>query len=642
VRVLMSSAAALAVPLLFALFLPDALGEYRPALWMLALIPVMRLGYWRGWRGATVASVLGVAAFVLVEIVVAPGEGALRDPRMAPTVLAFFAAICLGIIVLAKRFGDVIDEYRRGELLRRLEKAVQTMHLGVTVSDAEGRITYVNRADAAQHGYAVEELVGQSSSIYAPPEHRRPIGPRDLSGISSWRRERTDARKDGTLIPVELHSDIVIGVDGKPIGVVTVCEDISEMKRVAREAERMAERERSLQEQLNQAQKMQAVGRLAGGVAHDFNNILTVILAEAEIGMTDLPDAPAAGSPEGHTLKASFQEILKAGRRATGLTRQLLAFSRKQTVDPTVFDLNDLLVEMEKMLRRLVGEDVEVVIRAAASPAWVEADRGQIEQVVMNLVVNARDAMPQGGRLVLETANATLDEDYASLHPDVVPGPHVALAVSDSGTGMSEEVKAHIFEPFFTTKGEGKGTGLGLATSYGIVAQAGGHVGVESRLGAGTTMRVLLPLAGAPVSGEQARAQETARAKGSETILLVEDDEGVRETVARVLQAAGYRVLEAGDPEQALRVLAEHRAPLHLLLTDVVLPRMSGRVLAERIHALRPETRVLYVSGYTDDVMAEHRMLDRGLALLRKPFSPSVLAAKVRQVIDGPISPSGA
>jgi two-component system cell cycle sensor histidine kinase/response regulator CckA len=250
--------------------------------------------------------------------------------------------------------------------------------------------------------------------------------------------------------------------------------------------------------------------------------------------------------------------------------------------------------------------------------------------------------MPEGGRLVLETANVTLDQEYAAAHPGVPPGEYVVVAVSDSGTGMSEQVKAHIFEPFFTTKDEGKGTGLGLATSYGIVAQAGGHIGVESKLGAGTTMKVFLPLSTAPQAAARDRSKEAGHSRGNETVLVVEDDEAVRRTVGRMLQAYGYGVLEAGDPDEALRVLDAHHQPLHLLLTDVVLPRMTGKALAEQVQVLRPESKVLFVSGYTDDVMAEHQMLDRGLALLHKPFSPAVLATKVREVLDGLVSLTGA
>ena len=288
-RVVVSAGAALAVPVVCTWLFPDALGPYRPTLWLLGLIPVLRMAYWRGWRAAALAALVGLLAFLVFEIALYRGDPALRDPPLLPAVAACYAALALGITVLAHRLGQVLEHYRRGELLRRLEKAVQTMRLGVTVSDAEGRITFVNQADAAQHGYAVDELIGQPCSIYALPEHRAPAGPRDLSGVSHWRRERIHARKDGTRFPVELRSDVVMGVDGCPLGVVTVCEDVTEVKRAEREAQRLAEHERSLQEQLNQAQKMQAVGRLAGGVAHDFNNLLAVVRSCAALAQGALP-----------------------------------------------------------------------------------------------------------------------------------------------------------------------------------------------------------------------------------------------------------------------------------------------------------------------------------------------------------------
>jgi two-component system cell cycle sensor histidine kinase/response regulator CckA len=645
-RVVATSLLALAVPVACALLAPDRLGMYRPTLWLLALIPVLRMAYYRGWRGAAAAAGVGLAALVLVEFWVRPGEPALRDPRMAPTVLVFYAAIALGITVLAKRFGDVIESYRRGESLRRLETAVETMHLGVTVTDLEGRIRYVNAADAAQHGYTVEQLLGQPSSVYAPPGMRGPAGRRDLSGIASWRRERTDARRDGTLFPSLLNSDVVKGRDGTPIGVVTVCEDITERKRAEAEAERMAERERRLQAQLNQAQKLEAVGRLAGGVAHDFNNILTVMVGEAEMALETLPEPAPGGRHAPQTVRASLREIVKAGDRATALTRQLLAFSRKRATEPTVFALDELIAGVQRLLRRLVGEDIKLTVRRAAAPTWVSADRGQIEQVVMNLAVNARDAMPEGGRLVLQTRQVRLGAAEAATHDGLAAGDYAVLAVTDSGTGMTDEVKAHIFEPFFTTKGEGKGTGLGLATSFGIVAQAGGRIEVDSRVGTGTTMRVLLPLSSPPAPAPRAAPTPTPARTGGATVLLVEDDEAVRDTVARMLRASGYAVLKAGDPGEAIRLLGADAPTPQLLLTDLVLPRMDGRTLAARVRARSPETAVLYMSGYSDEVTRRHRGPHGGVPLLHKPFTPEVLAARVSEVLEAHLahaapSPSG-
>jgi two-component system cell cycle sensor histidine kinase/response regulator CckA len=641
-RVLASAGLALAAPAACALLAPDALGGYRPTLWLLALIPVLWLAHDRGRRGAAAAAVAGFTLVVLIEFVAVPGDPALRDPRMVRTVTALFLVIALGIIALAKRYGDILATYRRGEHLRRLEAAVETMQLGVTVTDLKGLIRYVNPADAAQHGYAVHELLGRRSDIYAPGGSREGAGPRDLSGITSWERERTDVRRDGTLFPTLLHSDVVMGADGAPVGVVTVCENITGRKHAEREAARAAERERSLQVQLSQAQKMDAVGRLAGGVAHDFNNVLTVILAEAEIALTGLPDQAPADEPAARSLRASFLEILRAGRRASDLTRQLLTFSRRQMTVPTVFGLNDLLGEMEEPVRRLVRDDVEVLIRGTARPDRVRADRSQIEHVVLSLAANARDAMPAGGRLVLETALATVGVDDAMLHPRLAPGTYVVLGVSDSGTGMSEEVRARIFEPFFTTKGEGKGTGLGLATAYGIVGQAGGRIEVESASGVGTTMKVFLPLTEALHAAARPAATRGAQDRGGETILLVEDDEGVRGLVLRMLRASGYAVLESADAEDALRLLEARTGPVHLLLTDVMLPRMNGRMLAERVRILRPGTKALLMSGYTDDAILRHEMIEGGLPLLHKPFTPSALFTRIREVLDSPTARSAA
>ncbi|MDP3767351.1 MAG: ATP-binding protein, partial [Dehalococcoidia bacterium] len=354
------------------------------------------------------------------------------------------------------------------------------------------------------------------------------------------------------------------------------------------------------------------MGRIASGVAHDFNNLLTVILAETDMALAELaPD---------HPLRAGLDEIRQTTQRAASLTRQLLAFSRRQVVEPEFFSLNDLVADVEKMLRRLIGEDIELSALAAPDLGPVKADRGHIEQVLVNLAVNARDAMPDGGRLVVETANVTLTEEYTATHSYAAPGEYVVLAVSDSGTGMTEEVKAHLFEPFFTTKEQGRGTGLGLATCYGIAKQHGGFISVYSELGIGTTFKVYLPRAGGVAAGP-APVGEAARG-GTETVLLVEDDPKVRNVTARMLHTLGYTVLEAGSAEQALTRLQAHRGPVHLLITDAVLPAVGGRQLAGQVQAARPGTRVLYMSGYTDDVALKHRLLERGVHFLQKPFAP--------------------
>jgi signal transduction histidine kinase len=383
-----------------------------------------------------------------------------------------------------------------------------------------------------------------------------------------------------------------------------------------------------LEAELRHAQKMDAVGRLASGVAHDFNNILTVILGRSEI-------LRGALTPE-HTLYRHADLIQKSAERASTLTQQLLALSRKQVLEPRVLDLGVGVSGLNKMLRRLIGEHIDLAVTAPAGLGRVKADPGQIQQVILNLVVNARDAMPDGGRLVVDVATVELAGALAREHPDVRPGRYVTLTVADSGVGMDEETRAHLFEPFFSTKGPGKGTGLGLATVYGIVRQSGGLITCESRKGAGTTFRVYLPQVDEPVDAVGAEAEPAAPSRGSETILLVEDDEFLRATAREMLELYGYRVVDARHPGEAL-LLAERRAEqLDLLLTDVVMPQMNGPELANRVGALRPRIKTLFMSGYADDPAFQQAGLPPGVALLRKPFSADVLAHKVREVLDTP------
>ncbi len=390
---------------------------------------------------------------------------------------------------------------------------------------------------------------------------------------------------------------------------------------------RLEEKRRQLEEQYYQAQKMEAVGRLTAGVAHDFNNLLTAINGFAELIQAQLrPDDP---------VQEMVAAVLRSGQRAAGLVRQLLAFSRKQIIQPQVLNLNTIVAELDKMLQRIIGEDIHLKT-VLASDLWpVNVDPAQLEQVIANLVVNARDAMPAGGQLTIETANVVIDDDYVESHLDTQPGNYVLLAISDTGCGMSPEVKAHIFEPFFTTKEKGRGTGLGLATVYGIVKQSGGHIWVYSEEGIGTTFKIYLPAVEEKVTRPSALQEAGAELPvGSETILLVEDDAGVRELLRQVLSTLGYTLVEAKNGQEALHLLAHYPDPIHLLLTDVVMPGISGKTLAEEASRTRPDLKTLFISGYTDEAIVQHGVSDAETAFLQKPFSLMALAAKIRSVLD--------
>ena len=393
---------------------------------------------------------------------------------------------------------------------------------------------------------------------------------------------------------------------------VGVAQDVTERKR--------------LENQLRQSQKMEAMGRLAGGVAHDFNNLLTIINGYSDLALEGL----SSNDP----LRGYLAEIRKAGDRATSLTRQMLAFSRQQVLAPRVLNLNALVADMENMLRRLIGEDIHLATLQDAGLGLVKADPGQVDQVLINLAVNAREAMPHGGRLSIETANVDLDDAYAGRHAAVSPGRYVMLAVSDTGIGMNEATQAQIFEPFFTTKEPGKGTGLGLAMVYGTVKQSGGFIWVYSEPGRGATFKIYLPRVDETEESIEVCEESGNRVTGSETVLVVEDEEAVRALATRILQAFGYKVLESTSPEDALQIGERYKEPIDLLLTDVVLPRMNGRKVAEHLKALRPGLKVLYMSGYTDDSVVRHGVLEAGTAFLQKPFRPAELVRKVREVLD--------
>ncbi|MBI4504778.1 MAG: PAS domain-containing protein [Chloroflexi bacterium] len=421
-------------------------------------------------------------------------------------------------------------------------------------------------------------------------------------------------RPDGTVRRAHNRAEIEVDAQGKPVRLYGILQDLTERK--------------LLEEQFLQAQKMEALGRLAGGIAHDFNNLLTVVNGFGELALQRLD----AADP----VREYVAVMKKAGESGASLTKQLLAFSRQDVVAPQALDLNAVVAGVENLLRRTIGEDIALVMHLAPDLGPVRADPGQMQQVIMNLAVNARDAMPHGGTLTIETANVDLDESFASRHPGAQPGPHVLLVVSDTGTGMTPEIQAHVFEPFFTTKERGRGTGLGLATVYGVVDRSGGTIGVYSEPGLGTTFKICLPRVAGDAGAEVAAAPAPSVEDGTETVLLVEDDTQVRDLVRRVLVAHGYTVLEVREGAAALAIAEQHDGPIDLLLTDVVLPGMSGRALAEGLAARRPGIPAVYMSGYTDNAIAHHGVLDPGVELLQKPFRPEALLRKVRQVLDTP------
>ncbi len=485
---------------------------------------------------------------------------------------------------------------------------------GIWTVDAVGRTTYVNTRLCELLGYSAREMDGRTLREYlhddstAAGEHIFAAG----GAMIAVEHEVRFSRKDGSDLWARVSTAPILTDHGVVIGGVAMVADVTARKQ--------------LEQRFLQAQRMESVGRLAGGVAHDFNNLLSVIIGWTEMAMAELPKA--------HPSRASLEEVLSAGQGAAKLTRKLLAFSRQQVVAPTVFSPNTLVADIDDMLRRLIGEDIEFVVHTDPALGTIHMDRGQLEQVLMNLVVNARDAMPDGGRLTIETANTVLGAEFATRTGEVTAGQYVMIAVSDSGVGMSDDVKAHLFEPFFTTKMREKGTGLGLSTCHGIMKQAGGHIVVESGEGAGTTLKLYVPRCVEASAPELSHARLDA-ASGPETILLVEDESAVRRVTESILEARGFRVVSAASGEEALRLIETGPGPLHLLLTDVVLAGgMSGGKLAKRVRGLRPGLRVLFVSGYADDVSALHDIRLQKAAFLQKPYTGDELGQKVREVLD--------
>jgi PAS domain S-box-containing protein len=501
------------------------------------------------------------------------------------------------------------------EQAHRLSYLLEESLNEIYVFDAETlKFLMVNKGARMNLGYTMDELRALTpldlNPAYSPESFAALVQPLRAGGQQMVRFTTIHRRKDGSTYPVEAHLQLFSRA-ASPVFIAIIL-DITERTR--------------LEEQLRQSQKMEAVGQLAGGIAHDFNNMLTVINGYSQLLLS------RAGP--GFPYRAEIEEIDTAGARAATLTRQLLAFSRKQVLAPQVLMLNAVVTNLEPMLRRLIGEDIELRAVLQPQPGYVLADPGQIEQVIMNLAVNARDAMPRGGILTIETVHVEMDESYTQRSRTVRAGPHVMMAVSDTGCGMDKETQARIFEPFFTTKEQGKGTGLGLATVYGIVKQSGGSIWVYSEPGHGTTFKIYLPRiegTGEAVAPVEARDE---RVNGSETILVAEDDEGVRKLTVEVLRAAGYTVLEAATGPETIALGERHQGDISLLVTDVVMPGMNGRVLAEQLSARLPGMKVLYLSGYTDDTIVSHGVLDDSVSFLQKPFSPPALARKVRAVLD--------
>ncbi|MEI8255097.1 MAG: PAS domain S-box protein [Deltaproteobacteria bacterium] len=507
--------------------------------------------------------------------------------------------------------------------LSRFKLGIDRSNDAIFLTAPDGTINYVNQAFEALYGFTAAEAIGKNprilkSGLLTQESYARLW--RTLLAKQVVQGEIINRARDGRLLHVESSVNPILDDDDAIIGFLTIHRDITQRKRDEEERARLVD-------QLRSSQKMEAIGSLAGGVAHDFNNLLSVILTYTTFAIEEGAASDSA--------RDDLMQVQAAAERAAALTRQLLAFSRKQILQPVVLSLNQIVTGIDKMLRRILGEDIDLVHVLPPDLGLVRADPGQIEQVLMNLVVNARDAMPDGGKLTIETLNVEIDEAYAAQHQDATPGPHVLVSVTDTGRGMDEQTLARIFEPFFTTKELGKGTGLGLSTVYGILKQSGGSIAVLSEQGRGTTFSFFLPREVAASFAPAARPSSgLIRPTGNETILVVEDESALRKVAVRALEAAGYTVISAPDGPQALLACEQHVGDIRLLLTDVVMPKMNGRTLAEQLTRVRPTVKVLYMSGYIDDAILHHGVLDSGTHFLSKPFTAAVLARKVREVLD--------
>jgi len=589
------------------------------------------------WRKRHQGIALHLPLSVLVLLVGFVVGGVLEVAFPVLSVTNTLSVAILGYGVIRRQFLNPLRE-RTAELQRQIAERVQTEEAhsrlatavdqsaeSIVITDTEGTILYVNPAFKRITGYSQDEAIGRTPRILQSGTHDVAFYESLWATISAgevWQGRFVNKRKDGAPYTEEATISPVRGEDGTIGHYVAVKRDVTA--------------ELELESRYRQSQKMEAIGRLAGGVAHDFNNLLTAVQGYTSLLLRELDRDDPLDRVSRQPMRSDLEGIEEAVDRGAALTRQLLVFSRKQVLQPRSMNLNAVLGDMKKMLRRLIGEDIELHSALDPTLGCVKVDPGQMEQVILNLSVNARDAMPTGGKLTFETANVLLDETYAQAHPGIEPGAYVMVALTDTGTGMTKEVQSHLFEPFFTTKEKGKGTGLGLSTVYGIVEQSGGQIQVYSESGVGSTFKVYLPRVQRDTEWVDERRSPAALPRGTEHVLLAEDEEMVRRLAHRILAGQGYTVLAADDPQDALRLCAEHEGQIDLLITDVVMPGMGGRELAGQAVAVRPEMQVLYVSGYPDEAILHHGVLEPGMAFLQKPFTPSLLAAKVRQVLDRP------
>ena len=516
-------------------------------------------------------------------------------------------------------FQDITERKQAEAEQERLATAIAQAAETVVITDKEGTIQYVNPAFEQITGYKCAEAIGRNPRLLKSDEHDDAFYKEmwdTLTRGETWSGRLVNKKKDGTYYTEEATISPVCDSSGKTINYVAVKRDVTG--------------EIELETQLRQSQKLEAIGQLAGGVAHDFNNILTAILGNVELSMGDVQSHLGAD----HNVAVALEQIDQSARRASELTHQLLTFSRRRVIQPKVLNLNHILADLDKMLRRLITEDITLDTVTDPRLQSVRADAGQLEQVIMNLVVNAAHAMPEGGRLTLETRNVTLDEDYTRNHAEARPGPHVLLVVSDTGHGMDAATRERIFEPFFTTKSVDKGTGLGLATAYGIVKQSSGHITVDSEPGKGATFKIYLPAVDAPATRSVELKVEDDMLTGTETILVCDDHDQLRYITERFLSAAGYAVLTAGSGQAALSAAAAHPRRIDLLVTDVIMPDMNGKRLAKALADTNPGLKVLFISGYASDIIAPHGVLEKTVEFLEKPFNTGTLLRRVREILN--------